>query len=179
MKIERGGVQIHVKGVQMHAKHGLYDMPPSPPPPGKVLHFLFSEVAYSAFSGKNSAQNLINYKVFNSNDKLLSDSTDLLNILRECCYTNLWMISFNYMSTKRGGPDPLDPPPPPPPLGSAPASSVLSHSILKRSSAVRRDSPIVDLREVFVSFNCENERSAEAVVTGSLRHTLYRHAMFG
>ena len=55
-------------------------------------------------------------------------------------------------------------------------SSVISRSILKRRSAERRDSPIVDLREVFVSFNFENERSAEAVVTGSVRHSMYRHA---
>ena len=32
-----------------------------PPPPGNFLHFLFSEVAFSAFSGKSSAQNLINF----------------------------------------------------------------------------------------------------------------------
>ena len=33
------------------------DAPP-PPPTGNFLHFLFSEVAFSAFSGKKSAQNL-------------------------------------------------------------------------------------------------------------------------
>ena len=89
------------------------------PPPRKFLYFLFSEVAFSAFSGKNSAQNLINYikiltAIINSYQSC-SNSNDPLNILHECCDTNLLMISFNYMSTKRGGPDPLDPPP-----GSAP-----------------------------------------------------------
>ena len=92
-----------------------------PPPPGHFLHFLFSEVAFSAFSGKKSAQNLINYikfltAIINSYQSR-SNSNDPLNILHECCDTNLLMISFNYMSTKRGGPDPLDPTPPP---GSAP-----------------------------------------------------------
>ena len=91
----------------------------APPRPGTIFAFLFSEVAYSAFSGKNSAQNLINYKVINSNDKLLSVSTDPLNILRECCYTNLLMISFNYMSTKGGGGGGGSGPPGPTP-GSAP-----------------------------------------------------------
>ena len=88
----------------------------APHPTGNFLHFLFSEVAFSAFSGKNSAQNLINYITIltariNSYQSC-SKSNDPLNILHECCYTNLLMISFNYMSTKRGGPDPLDPPPP-------------------------------------------------------------------
>ena len=82
-----------------------------PPPPGKFLHFLFSEVAFTAFSGKNSAQNLINYikiltAIINSYQSR-SNSNDPLNILHECCDTNLLMISFNYMSTKRGG-SPLD-----------------------------------------------------------------------
>ena len=90
------------------------------PPPRNFLHFLFTEVAFSAFSGKNSTQNLINYikiltAIINSYQSC-SNSNDPLNILHECCDTNLLMISFNYMSTKRGGPDPLDPPP-----GSAPA----------------------------------------------------------
>ena len=93
-------------------------MPPTPP--GNCLHFLFSVVAFSAFSGKNSAQNLINYikiltAIINSYQSC-SNSNDPLNILHECCDTSLLMISFNYMSTKRGrGLDPLDPPPPPPP----------------------------------------------------------------
>ena len=76
-----------------------------PPPPGNYLHFFFSEVG--AFSGKNSAQNLINYikiltAIINSYQSC-SNSNDPLNILHECCDTNLLMISFNYMSTKRGG----------------------------------------------------------------------------
>ena len=75
-----------------------------PPPPGNYLHFLFSEVAFSAFSGKNSAQTLINYIKFLINSyQSCSNSNDPLNILHECCDTNLLMISFNYMSTKRGG----------------------------------------------------------------------------
>ena len=78
----------------------------APHPPGNFLHFLFSEVAFSAFSGKNSAQNLINYikiltAIINSYQSC-SNSNDPLNILHECCDTNLLMISFNYMSTKRG-----------------------------------------------------------------------------
>ena len=51
------------------------------------------------------------YKNFNSNNNSYlscSNSNDPLNILHECCDTNLLMIPFNYMSTKRGGPDPLD-----------------------------------------------------------------------
>ena len=100
----------------MHAKRALKDMP------GNFLHFLFSEVAFSAFSGKNSAQNLINYikfltAIINSYQSC-SNSNDPLNILHKCCDTNL---SFNYMSTKKGGgggPDPLDPHP-----GSAPATT--------------------------------------------------------
>ena len=43
-----------------------------------------------------------------------SNSNDPLNILHECCDTNLLMISFNYMSTKRGVRTPWTPP------GSAP-----------------------------------------------------------
>ena len=57
--------------------------------------------------------------------------------------------------------------------------SVSSLSILNKSREDRRDSPIVDRSVVFVSFNLEKERSAEAVVTGSVRHSLYRHATFG
>ena len=45
-----------------------------------------------------------------------SNSNDPLNILHECCDTNLLMISFNYMSTKRGGSGPPGSPTP----GSAP-----------------------------------------------------------
>ena len=86
-----------------------------PPPPGKFLHFFFSEVTFSAFSGKNSAQNLINYikiltAIINSYQSC-SNSNDPLNILHECCDTNLLMISFNNMSTKRGGSGPPGPPP--------------------------------------------------------------------
>ena len=77
--------------------------PPPPPPPRKFLHFLFSEVAFSAFSGKNSAQNLIKFIRFltamiNSYQSC-SNSTDLLNILYECCDTNLLMISRGQFST--------------------------------------------------------------------------------
>ena len=50
--------------------------------------------------------------------------------------------------------------------------SVSSLSTLNNNSADRRVSPIVDLSVVFVSFSLENERSAEAVVTGSVRHSL-------
>ena len=87
-----------------------------PKPPGNFLHFLFSEVAFSVFSGKNSAQNLINCinfltAIINSYQSC-SNSNDPLNILHECCNTNLLMISFNYMSTKRGGSGPPGPPPP-------------------------------------------------------------------
>ena len=85
-------------------------------PLGNFLHFVFSEVAFSAFSGKTSAQNLINYikfltAIINSYQSC-SNSNDPLNILHECCDTNLLMISFNYMSTKRGGVrTPWTPPP--------------------------------------------------------------------
>ena len=100
-----------------------------PPPPGNFLHFLFSEVAFSAFSGKNSAQNLINYikiltAILNFYQSC-SNSNDPLNILHECCDTNLLMISFNYMSTKRGGSGP----PGPPPTGSAPDHLTLNFII--------------------------------------------------
>ena len=40
--------------------------------------------------------------------------------------------------------------------------------MLSKSRADRRDSPIVDLSAVFVSFSLEKERSADAVVTGSV-----------
>ena len=115
----QGQIQENRKeGVQMH------ESVPSrtcPPPPGNFLHFLFSEVAFSAFSGKNSAQNLINYikiltAIINSYQSR-SNSNDPLNILHECSDTNLLMISFNYMSKKRG----VRTPPPLPP-GSAPAT---------------------------------------------------------
>ena len=87
----------------------------APHPHGNFLHFLFSDVAFSAFSGKTSAQNLINYikiltAIINSYQSC-SNSNDPLNILHECCDTNLLMISFNYMSTKRGGSGPPGPPP--------------------------------------------------------------------
>ena len=83
-----------------------------PHPSGNFLHFLFSEVTFSAFSGKNSAQNLIKFltAIINSYQSC-SNSNDPLNILHECCDTNLLMISFNYMSTKRGGSGPPGPPP--------------------------------------------------------------------
>ena len=91
-----------------------------PKPPGNFLHLLFSEVAFSVFSGKNSAQNLINYinfltAIINSYQSC-SNSNDPLNILHECCNTNQLMISFTCLQ-KGGGTDPLEPPPPP---GSAP-----------------------------------------------------------
>ena len=50
-----------------------------PPPPGNFLHFLFSEVAFSAFSGKNSAQNLINYITF---------LTAIINSYQSCSNSN-------------------------------------------------------------------------------------------
>ena len=109
-KIERGG------GGGGPDAHKMCPLGHAPHPPGNFLHFLFCEVAFSAFSGKNSAQNLINYikfltAVINSYQSC-SNSNDPLNILHECCDTNLLMISFNYMSTKRGGVrTPWTPPP--------------------------------------------------------------------
>ena len=116
------GISVYIQGqIQENRKEGGPDarkacpLGHTPHPLEKILHFLFSEVAFTAFSGKTSAQNLINYikfltAIINSYQSR-SNSNDPLNILHECCDTNLLMISFNYMSTKRGGPDPLDPPP--------------------------------------------------------------------
>ena len=75
-------------------------------------------VAFSAFSGKNSAQNLINYikiltAIINSYQSC-SNSNDPLNILHECCDTNLLMISC---LQKGGVRTPWTPPPLDLPLG--------------------------------------------------------------
>ena len=111
-------VDVSIQGqIQENRKGGsrcTQSVPSRTCPPGKFLHFLFSEIAFSAFSGKNSAQNLINYikiltAIINSYQSC-SNSNDPLNILHECCDTNLLMISFNYMSTKRGVRTPWTPP---------------------------------------------------------------------